>query len=205
VVFSASIRAWAVIALLTPLISLAADQSKSVDRQLDAAKRQRESIQARQTKDQFFKTPWLREDTAFQPAQAAPAPECEKLSGEVLDSMVAKHLQDGISATLVRAIIDQESGGLPCAVSSKGAMGLMQIMPELASEMNVEDPFDPDQNLQAGIKYLVTLTARYPGDLPRTLAAYNAGPGRVDSANGIPEIAETQQYVKSIMAKLDRK
>jgi soluble lytic murein transglycosylase-like protein len=121
-----------------------------------------------------------------------------------LQALISRIPLEGISPGLVRAVVDQESAGKPCAVSSKGAMGLMQIMPDLASDMNVADPFDPEENLRAGIKYLVQLTARYRGDLPRILAAYNAGPARVDPLKPIPDIPETQNYVKSVIAKLDR-
>jgi soluble lytic murein transglycosylase-like protein len=81
-------------------------------------------------------------------------------------------------------------------------MGLMQLMPETARELTVADPFDPAQNIQGGARYLGQLLERYNGDLSRALAAYNAGPARVDAANGIPNIAETQSYVKSILAKV---
>ena len=187
--------------LIAPPITHAGDQKKAVDRQLAAAKRQREAIQAQRTADQFFQTYWLDEGTVAEPVAAA---DCDKLPAAELEALVSRMSVDGISPRLIHAVIEQESAGRPCAVSSKGAMGLMQLMPDLAREMNVDDAFDPEQNVRAGIRHLVQLTARYNGDLPKVLAAYNAGIARVDSSGGIPDIAETQTYVKSILAKLDR-
>lgn len=110
----------------------------------------------------------------------------------------------GIDESLVRAVIRMESGGKTDAVSHKGAMGLMQLMPGTAKMLGVDDPFDPVQNLEGGIKYLSQLSDKYNGDLTKTLAAYNAGPGRVDAYGGIPPFAETQKYVRSILALYDR-
>ena len=110
----------------------------------------------------------------------------------------------GVDEALVRAVIRMESGGKTDAVSYKGAMGLMQLMPGTAKMLGVEDPFDPVQNLEGGIKYLSQLADKYNGDLTKTLAAYNAGPGRVDAYGGIPPFAETQKYVRSILALYER-
>jgi soluble lytic murein transglycosylase-like protein len=112
--------------------------------------------------------------------------------------------QYGIDESLIRAVIRMESGGKTDAVSHKGAMGLMQLMPGTAKMLGVDDPFDPVQNLEGGIKYLSQLSDKYNGDLTKTLAAYNAGPGRVDAYGGIPPFAETQKYVRSILALYDR-
>ena len=106
----------------------------------------------------------------------------------------------GVEEALVRAVIRMESGGQTAAVSPKGAMGLMQLMPGTARMLGVEDPFDPVQNLEGGIKYLSQLSDKYQGDLVKTLAAYNAGPGRVDSYGGVPPFAETQKYVKNVLS-----
>lgn len=112
--------------------------------------------------------------------------------------------QYGVDEALVRAVIRMESGGKADAVSHKGAMGLMQLMPGTAKMLGVDDPFDPVQNLEGGIKYLSQLSDKYEGDLTKTLAAYNAGPGRVDAYGGIPPFAETQKYVRSILALYER-
>jgi soluble lytic murein transglycosylase-like protein len=102
-------------------------------------------------------------------------------------------------------VIGQESAFHPCAVSSKGAQGLMQLMPEVASRLGVKDVFDPKQNVAAGAQYLKELLDKYKGDLSKALAAYNAGPTAVDQANGIPDIPETRQYVESILGQLNAK
>ena len=111
----------------------------------------------------------------------------------------------GMDENLVRAVIRMESGGKTDALSSKGAMGIMQLMPGTAKMLGVEDPYDPVQNLEGGIKYLSQMSDKYDGDLEKTLAAYNAGPGRVDSYEGIPPFAETQHYVKTILALYRKK
>ena len=108
------------------------------------------------------------------------------------------------SVDLVKAVIQNESAYDPSAISSAGAMGLMQLMPGTAKMLGVEDPFDPVQNLEGGIKYLSQLADKYNGDLTKTLAAYNAGPGRVDAYGGIPPFAETQKYVRGILALYER-
>ena len=113
-------------------------------------------------------------------------------------------VQYGVDEALIRAVIKMESGGKTDAVSYKGAMGLMQLMPGTAKMLGVDDPFDPVQNLEGGIKYLSQLADKYNGDLTKTLAAYNAGPGRVDAYGGIPPFAETQKYVESILALYER-
>jgi soluble lytic murein transglycosylase-like protein len=110
--------------------------------------------------------------------------------------------QQGVDTKLLRAVIDQESGFRPCAVSAKGAQGLMQLMPATAEELKVDDPFDPKQSIDAGAKYLKQLLDKYKGDIPQTLAAYNAGPGATDQAKGVPDIPETRAYVDAILQKL---
>ena len=108
-----------------------------------------------------------------------------------------------VSPKVVRAMITQESGGRPCAVSHAGAQGLMQLMPEVQRELAVDDPFDPRQSVEAGAKLLKTLMDRYVGDLPKALAAYNAGPGAVDRASGVPPIPETINYVAKIVKRIE--
>jgi soluble lytic murein transglycosylase-like protein len=112
----------------------------------------------------------------------------------VKDAAAAQNL----SAILIRAVIRRESASLWCAVSDKGAVGLMQLMPDTATQFGV-DPYDPKQNIQAGSKYLKQLMTRYKDDTSLALAAYNAGPGVVDAAGGIPKIAETAAYVAAIL------
>ncbi len=100
---------------------------------------------------------------------------------------------------LVRAVIQVESGYDPPAVSRKGAMGLMQLMPAVARRYGVRDALDPAQNIDAGVRHLRSLLLRYGGDLELTLAAYNAGPGAVDRYDGVPPYQETREYVFRVL------
>jgi len=100
---------------------------------------------------------------------------------------------------LLKAIIKVESDFDHMAVSQKGAMGLMQLMPETALDMDVRDPFDPRENIAGGTRYLTRLLERFKHDLRLALAAYNAGPEKVEAHGGIPPIRETQAYVRRVM------
>ena len=106
-----------------------------------------------------------------------------------------------LSPSLIEAMVWQESRWNPNAVSPVGARGLAQLMPGTARELGV-DPRDPFANLEGGARYLRAQLDRFDGDLEKALAAYNAGPGRVERAGGIPRIRETQQYVAAIMGRL---
>jgi soluble lytic murein transglycosylase-like protein len=110
--------------------------------------------------------------------------------------------REGLEPKLLTAVIEQESAFRPCAISDKGAQGLMQLMPETTERLTVKDPFDAKQNIDAGAKYLKELLTRYNGNLGLALGAYNAGPDKVDQANGIPNIPETTSYVNAILTKL---
>ncbi len=110
--------------------------------------------------------------------------------------------QAGIDPNLLQAVAAQESAFRPCAVSPKGAQGLMQLMPATALDLGVRNPFDPAESLAGGATLLKQLLTRYSGDLNRVLGAYNAGPARVDAAGGVPPIPETMSYVEKIMGKL---
>jgi Rod binding domain-containing protein len=105
----------------------------------------------------------------------------------------------GIDANIISAIIIQESGGNPDAVSPKGAKGLMQLMDSTASDMGIQSAFNPEQNILAGTKYFSQMLERYQGDLTLALASYNAGPAAVDRYRGVPPYDETQNYVSSVL------
>jgi soluble lytic murein transglycosylase-like protein len=104
-----------------------------------------------------------------------------------------------VDPDLVRAVIQAESNYNPQAVSSKGAMGLMQLMPGTAREMAVADPFDPEENIHGGVRYLSELLRLLNNKLPLALAAYNAGPAKVLAKNEIPQIEETKDYVQKVL------
>lgn len=108
----------------------------------------------------------------------------------------------GLSPDLIKAVALVESGLDPNAVSPKGALGLMQLMPDTARQYGVEDPFDPDQNLQAGATHLRRLLDEFGGDLSLALAAYNAGSGAVRRYGGVPAYRETRDYVRRVRSKL---
>lgn len=127
--------------------------------------------------------------TSNEPAQSAIEPWVQQLAPAY-----------GLSPSLVNAVIAQESGFNPSAVSSAGAMGLMQIMPATAASLGLTDPFDPVANLRAGMSYLASLVSRYNGDIPLALAAYNAGPEAVSRYGGIPPYPQTEQYVSDILS-----
>lgn len=108
-------------------------------------------------------------------------------------------LQNGLDPALILAVVMEESGGDPLATSSKGAQGLMQLMPQTASEMGVKDSTSPSQNVSGGSLYLSKMLKRYDGNLELALAAYNAGPGNVDKAGRqVPDFSETKSYVKKV-------
>jgi soluble lytic murein transglycosylase-like protein len=103
-----------------------------------------------------------------------------------------------VDPALVRAVIETESNWNPRAYSHKGAGGLMQLIPTTAQRFGANDVFNPQQNIDAGVKYLKTLLERYNGNLDLALAAYNAGEGAVDRAHGIPAYRETRNYVQKV-------
>ena len=138
----------------------------------------------------------------------APAQRARRFSNrlvEVPDSSIQisidRHSADqSLDPKLVQAVIQVESGYNHRARSHKGAIGLMQLMPSTASQLRVDDPYDPDENVRGGTRYLRHLIDRFPGRLDLAVAAYNAGPGAVERYNGIPPYRETRDYVKRVLA-----
>ncbi len=164
------------------------EQRKSILRQVDCSKADASG---------FFSFEWPRPPAPPPDPACAPIP-VSRLQGYIDE--VAK--KEGVTPDLLRAVIGTESAFQPCAVSSKGAQGLMQLMPATAAELGVTNPFDPKENIGAGAKYLSRLLERYGGDLTLALGAYNAGPALVDTYKGLPPLPETMDYVADIMKKL---
>ncbi|HHP51206.1 MAG TPA: lytic transglycosylase domain-containing protein [Moorella mulderi] len=118
----------------------------------------------------------------------------------LIDRVASRH---GLPYNLLAAMAEVESGFDPKAVSPAGAMGLMQLMPETAWSLGVKDPFEPEENLEAGVCYFKDLWLRF-GSLDLALAAYNAGPGAVCRYGGIPPYRETQEYVQKVKRAAER-
>ena len=119
-------------------------------------------------------------------------------SGDIDSAIEQAAARHNVDPNLVRAVVKVESNFNPNAVSRKGAMGLMQLMPSTARQLKVSNPFDPEQNVDAGVRHLKQLLENYGGDINLTLAAYNAGAGAVARSSGVPRYAETQNYVRRI-------
>jgi soluble lytic murein transglycosylase-like protein len=160
---------------------------ESIEAQLKSVARQREAV---------------RQHRTLETADEA-APVCEPLPEETVAPMIESAAKaQKLPPKLLRSVIAQESGFRACAVSKKGAKGLMQLMPATAEQFAVDDPFEPAANLGAGAKFLRQLLDKYGGDLSLALAAYNAGPAAVDEVKGIPDIQETRDYVETILGKV---
>lgn len=145
----------------------------------------------------------LRDEAA--PAESDASPDNREflrgraMSSQALDSIIEEAARrHSVDTNLVRSLIKVESNFNPRAVSSKGAMGLMQLMPATARGLKVSNPFDPQQNVDAGVRHLRGLLDNYQGDVTLSLAAYNAGSGAVARNNGVPPYAETRKYVRRI-------
>jgi membrane-bound lytic murein transglycosylase MltF len=135
------------------------------------------------------------------PANVAVPGQSQSLD-EVINSIGDRH---HIDPDLINSVIHAESGFKPHAVSRKGAQGLMQLMPKTASKLGVSNVFDPKANVEGGTRYLRELLERYNFDLVKALAAYNAGPHRVEQYRGVPPYYETRTYVANIIRDFNRK
>jgi soluble lytic murein transglycosylase-like protein len=142
--------------------------------------------------------PLIRQDD---PAQAAPAAPAEVAAPEVIRAIEDSAQRHAVSAPLAQAVAWQESRFRQDAVSPKGALGVMQLMPQTARRLGV-DAGDLHGNIDGGVAYLSQMLARFEGDLPRALAAYNAGPEAVQRYGGVPPYAETKAYVRAILDRL---
>jgi soluble lytic murein transglycosylase-like protein len=118
-----------------------------------------------------------------------------KAYDEIIEEAAAKY---DLDSNLIRAVMQAESVFHPYVVSRAGAEGLMQLMPDLADEMGVNDAFDPRDNIMGGVRYLKRLLDHHGGNLDLALASYNAGPGNVERYGGVPPFRETRNYVKTI-------
>jgi hypothetical protein len=184
----------------TPVVQPAPNMTDSLAKQRLAALQQVTAVMGKAPTPaaSFFTVPWVETPVPFS------APPCDPLPAAELDKLVDQASQQGVKAELIRAVIAEESGGRPCAVSWKGAQGLMQLMPATSEQLGVKDPFDPRQSVEAGTKLLKQLLTKYNNDVSLALAAYNAGEARVDRDGGVPQIPETQNYVNDIQSKLPK-
>jgi soluble lytic murein transglycosylase-like protein len=148
------------------------------------------------------------EITGYEIDESAPAPAASAQSAPVasIDEHVKNYSEkQQIDPEFVASVIRQESRFNPKAVSPKGARGLMQLMPGTAQTLGVKDAFDPAQNIDGGTRYLRQLFEQYHGDTVKALAAYNAGPQRVDQYKGVPPYLETRLYVANIIRDYNRR
>jgi soluble lytic murein transglycosylase-like protein len=168
--------------------------------------RQRASVQKQSgatAAGSFFVLPPPSRTEGMVASASAMEPECAPLPESEARSLVGQAAtREGLDAELLFNVMRQESAFRPCAVSAKGAMGLMQLMPATAEQLGVKDSFDPLENVSAGAKFLKELLARYNGDVFKAVSAYNAGPARVDASGGIPQIPETIDYLNHVLYPL---
>ncbi len=131
-----------------------------------------------------------------QPSLPPASPSAPTPYDEAIRLIADRH---DVEYAFVKAVIKAESGFNPLAVSPKGAQGLMQLMPQTAAEVHVQDTFSPQDNIAGGVRYLRQMLDRFAGNIALAAAAYNAGPTRVEESGGIPNIAETREYVAKVL------
>ncbi len=172
----------------------------SLQKQRESLQKQRDSLALQPA----TKTPAAGTSTDFvTPIPPFVQADCPRLPADQVEELIASAAQkESLQPALLRAVMRQESGFRPCAVSVKGAQGLMQLMPATSGQFHVADPFDGKQNVEAGAALLKQLLDRYKGDVRLALVAYNAGANRADDSTGQPYPAETQRYIANILAEL---
>lgn len=194
--------------------STAVEQQRARTRQLQSIELQQQSVERQRnvirqeggvrSTPRYVPRPEQASTFQLSGAPAAPfEPQCAPVPSMVLEGVIQQAAKAySVAPNLIQAVIRQESAGYPCAVSATGAMGLMQLMPDTATEMGASEPFDVQQNVKAGTRYLSELIQRYKGDLNRVLGAYNAGPAAVDRVGGPPPFPETLNYIRSVMDQI---
>lgn len=169
----------------------------SLQKQRESVMKQVKGAQAAPSGD-FFTVPF--------PALPEPpidSPECDPLPPQVLTDLISgAATAHSLQPSLLREVIKRESAGRPCVISSKGAQGLMQIMPATAEDFGLADPFDAKQNVETGAKFLKQLITKYAGNLEMALGAYNAGPARIDQLRAVPKTGEIRDYVRAILSAI---
>jgi soluble lytic murein transglycosylase-like protein len=194
--------------------ALARAQPSAFQQQLKSIEKQRAAMaltRASVSRQQVIGTVMDEEIPALPVVNALPAvkeiaalpPPCDPLPPAAITPIVENAARaHNLETDLLRAVIAQESAFRPCAVSPKGARGLMQLMPATLEQFKVDDPFDPAANVNAGAKFLRQLLNSYGGDLARALGAYNAGPANVPRLGALPNFPETRNYVQSILSRV---
>lgn len=204
----AAIAAWSVAAQNGPQFekTVRAAMASSLDQQRASVQKQVSTALAtvsgaiKPAESDFYTIPWP--EPIRMAASSPSGPDCDPLPKPELDRLVQEASErQGLSADLISAVIGKESAAKPCAISPKGAQGLMQLMPSTADLLGVTDPFDPRQNVDGGTRLLKQLLTKYSGDVALALGAYNAGSGRVDREGGVPNIPETVNYVSDILGR----